>query len=367
LETVDLSHLNGEKQETALRDCRWKEKTTPFCLEQAPLFRVKLVKLHQRHYELLFSMHHIITDGWSMEVLGREFLLIYRDLKKGEKISLPPLKIQYRDYALWQNKLLADQEGMHEAREFWANQLKGEIPVLDLPYDYPGSGIEKNKESAAYRLVIPEAIVNRLRDLAGNQKSSLFMVLLAAFDILLWQISGQQDIVLALPAAARQHEDLKNVIGFFVNTLISRNHITPETPFIRFLEEIKENIMQVLQYQSYPLEMICDELKIKYPEIPIFFNMSIFGEMNKKVLEDRDTYHTQQVQNAIFDIVFYVEEYKNSIVINPHYYKGLFKSTTIEKMVQKYVKILEHIASDPGQPVKSYVGTGKKKRIQLDE
>jgi amino acid adenylation domain-containing protein len=367
LETVDLSHLNGEKQEAALRDCHWKEKITPFCLEQAPLFRIKLVKLHHRHYELIFNMHHILTDGWSMEVLESEFLLMYGALKKGEKISLPPLRIQFRDYAAWQDKLLADEGGMREAREFWANQLIGELPVLDLPYDYPRSRIQENKESAAYRVVVPETIVNRLRDLAGSQKASLFMLLLAAFEILLWQITGQQDIILAVPAAARQHEDLKNVIGFFVNTLIVRNHISPGTPFTGFLEKIQANTLQVLQYQSYPLELICDELKIKYPEIPIFFNMSIFGEMDKVVLKDREAYHTPQVQNTKFAVVCYIKEYKNSIVINPHYYKGLFKPNTIEKIMQKYVKILEDIGRDPGQPLKSHVGASKKKRIQLDE
>jgi amino acid adenylation domain-containing protein len=360
LHSVDLSHLQGAEQEAAAQNYRLEEQVTPFTLEQAPLVRIKLLKWHNRHYELLFNLHHIITDGWSMEVLEREFRLLYEVFKRGEDNLLPPLKLQYKDYAAWQNHLLADEQAMQKARRFWSHQLDGEIPRLELPYDYPNSQKREIKGSAAYQVVVPEAVTRRLRLMAEARKASLFMVMLAAFNVLLWRITGQQDLVFAVPAAARQHKDLENIIGFFVNTLIIRNRIQPDQPFSQSLQEVQANTLPVLEYQSFPLELLCREMKIKYPEIPLFFNMSSFGEIDKVHLEDTKSFHLPQVQNAKFDIVCYLREYQNGIVINPHYAASLFKPLTIERIMQKYVQILERITRAPGQSLRTLAESGKR-------
>ncbi|MCP5102376.1 MAG: hypothetical protein GY950_03305, partial [bacterium] len=180
-------------------------------------------------------------------------------------------ELQYKDYAVWQNQLLADETQMDKAVEYWKEQLSGTLPVLNLPYDYsrsPGS-----KESAAYRWVIPEELTHRLLAMAVEQRASLFMVLLAGFNVLLAQVTGQKDIMIAIPAAARQHEALKNIIGMFVNTLILRNHIPTDEPFVDFFKRLRQNTFNVLEYQGIPLELICGRLKIKYPEVSVFFNM----------------------------------------------------------------------------------------------
>jgi len=365
LETIDLSHLNDNDREKRRSELFREESTLPFKLGAAPLFRAKLLKCKEEEFDVILTMHHIITDGWSMEVLAHEFSLLYESYKKGEEYKLKPLRIQYKDYVYWHNQLLSDKEKMRAAQEFWENQVKGELSILDLPYDFPKTNLD-SKESGGYRIVVPEKIILGLKKIAREQNASLFMVLLAGFNLLLSRISGQNDILLGVPGAARQHEDLENIIGLFVNTLILRNKINPGESFITFLERVQRDTLQVLQHQSYPLELICSEFKIKYPEISVFFNMSIFGDSNKENLKDDKSYHIEQVQNAKFDIVSYLGEYKNGIEITTHYYKKLFKAMTIEKIMRLYVVILEHISQNPGKASKEYYRLPKKRKLKLN-
>jgi amino acid adenylation domain-containing protein len=364
LETVDISHLDETEQSIKREQLFIEEGIRPFVLDCSPLYRLKLVTCGGGEYDLLLTMHHIITDGWSMEVLEKEFFTLYNAYKQrqeGEAL-LSPLRIRYSDYAAWHNRQLADREGMKAARLFWESRLNGSNPVLDLPYDFPSENKE-NKESAAYRLVVPESVLQGLRGIANERKASLFTVLLAAYSLMLFRITGQNDITLALPGAARQHDDLKNIVGLFVNTLIFKCEIDPGESFTHLLERVRSDMFQVLDHQSYPLELICSEFKLRYPEISVFFNMSIFGTAFDRPLEDVDSYHIARVQNAKFEIVDYVGEYKNAVEISTHYYSALFKSVTIEKMMQMYLTILEGISRDPEKPLKEYFKPAGKRRI----
>jgi non-ribosomal peptide synthetase component F len=242
--------------------------------------------------------------------------------------------------------------------------LKGDHPILDLPYDFPKKNME-SKESAAYGIVIPEEIMLNLKKIAAEHKGSLFMVLLAGFNLLLYRITGQEDLLLGVPGAARQHEDLKNIVGFFVNTLILRDKINPDESFIHFLLRVQDNTLKVLEYQSFPLELLCSEFKIRYPEISVFFNMSIFGNTTQESLKSEPTYHMQTVQGAKFDIACYLGEYKNAITIETHYYKELFKPITIEKIMRLYRVIMEDIARDPGKKIGEYQYSLTRRKRQI--
>ncbi len=367
LEVVDISHLNDNEREKRRAQLFEEESKIPFKLETAPLFRTKLIKCKEEEFDVILTMHHIITDGWSMEVLEREFAVFYdyyKNKKRGEyHLDLKPLRIQYKDYANWHNQLLSDKERMRTAKEFWETQLSGELLILDLPYDFPKNNLD-SKKSAAYRIVIPEALMLGLKKIAKERKASLFMVLLAGFNLLMSRIAGQDDILLGVPGAARQHEDLKNIIGVFVNTLILRNKVNPDETFTTFLEKVQNKMLQVLEHQSYPLELICSEFKIRYPDISVFFNMSTFGNTLKENVKNDESYHIEQVQNAKFDIVSYVGEYKNGIEISTHYYKELFKPVTIEKMMQMYLVMLENISNDPGKELRAYYKSSKKRTLK---
>jgi amino acid adenylation domain-containing protein len=364
-EVIDISALPVEERETRRHGLFQDESTVPFELDRPPLFRMKLIKCAENRYDVILTMHHIVTDGWSLEVLEQEFPKLYNACKEGGDPGLEPLPVRYRDYVYWHNQQLADKDSMEGARRFWESQLGGETPVMDLPYDF--SKIEmKRKESVAYRVVVPETVYYRLKQVAKQCNASLFMVLLASYNMLLSRVSGQDTIMLGVPGAARQHEDLKNVIGLFVNTLILKNSVDPSRLFTDLLQTVQDSMMQVLEYQDYPLELICSEFKIRYPELSVFFNMSIFGNTLNEELTDLAAYHVLDVQNAKFDIVCYLEEYKNGIEINTVYYRELFKPETIEQIMRLYLGILENISTDPGKAVKEYYKTAKRKRLKLN-
>jgi amino acid adenylation domain-containing protein len=353
LAVIDLSSMAEPEKEMERGNIFNREMAVPFDISRPPLFRAALVKLGKEKYDLIYNMHHIISDGWSNEVLKQEFSLIYEALQGGRKNPLKPLNLQYKDYGRWHNNLLADTEKIKSAREYWKGQLHGEIPPVDLPYDYPRNNLA-SKDSADYRVMVPEKVAAGLRTIGLEHHATLFMVMLTAFNMLLAYIARQEDIVVGVPAAGRQHEDLKNIIGFFVNTLVLINRVNPDETFIQFLSQVQDNTLKTLEYQNYPLELICGELKIKYPEISVFFNMSGFGNPRQEEVENVAPRHLDQSQPPKFDMVFYIQENKNGIELRCHYFKELFLPETIEKITGIYMEMLAGISIDPGKPLGNY-------------
>jgi tyrocidine synthetase III len=362
LETEDLGHLEEEAQRAYLAEQMSFVSAQVFDLESVQLYRVKLWLLGGGTGLLFFNIHHIVFDGWSLELLQQEFLQRFNALLEGRAIHIQPLRIQYKDYAHWHNRLLSDGNGLTQAKEFWKEMLSGSLPVLSLPYDY-ASETSTQKRSASFRMVVPQSVKEALTQIAHQHNASLFMVLLAGFNMLLAHLSGHDDIILALPGAARQHEDLEKIMGLFVNTLILRNHVQTDLSFIHFLEDTREKTMQVLEYQSYPLELICEELNIAYPQLSVFFNKTDMGGQLDQ-LTDLDSAHMNATQDSKFDLSFYVSEYVNGINIACNYFAHLFEPVTVERIVTIYTRILANIAADPGQKVSSYHKSAKKRKLK---
>ncbi|MCP5048351.1 MAG: hypothetical protein GY940_14370, partial [bacterium] len=369
LDHIDLSKPGGEESRTARDQLFYKESATPFGLETPPLFRAKAIKAGDREFDVFLTMHHMVTDGWSMEVLMREFRLLYQEFRGDRKETLQtllePLSIQYKDFACWHNRLLEDKEQMESPMAFWRDQLSRELPVLDLPCDYSKTDLD-TKESAGYRIVVPLEVSRGLKQVAAQCNASIFMVLLAAFNMLMTRLSGQNNILLGVPGAARPHNDLKNVVGLFVNTLILTNPVNPDETFDTLLEQVQTNMFQVMDHQSVPLELICKELRIRYPEISVFFNMFTLGNALDNDLENTRGYHMENVQKGKFDIECYLGEYRNGIEIITIYYKELFKPFTIERIMQLYLVILENISNDPGKPLRDYYKSAKRRKLKLN-
>ncbi|RIU88107.1 condensation domain-containing protein, partial [Oceanobacillus picturae] len=210
----------------------------PFALEKAPLFRVELVESKEQKY-LLIDMHHIISDGVSMNILMKEFTELYN----GE--ALEALKFQYIDFASWQNKVLKSEE-MKKQEEYWVNRFSDEIPILDLPYDYERPPMQ-SFEGESVSFEVNEATTEKLRKLAKETGTTMHMVLLSALNILLAKYSGQEDIVVGTPIAGRTHADLQNIMGMFVNTLALRNKPEGDKTYLEFLKEVKENSLKAYE------------------------------------------------------------------------------------------------------------------------
>jgi hypothetical protein len=297
-----------------------------------------------------------------MDILRKEFFQLYDALGKEMPCDMEPLAIQYKDYAAWQNQMLADETKVGKAKEFWKGYLNAAHPVLNLPYDF-SPGRLTSRKSSGYCFVIPAETTGRLRLLAREQKGSLFMVLLASFHILLSHITGQEDILIGIPAAGRHHSSLKNIVGLFVNTLILQYQVNTEETFIDFLQEVRTNTFKVLEYQDYPLELILGELKIKYPKISVFLNMVNIGNHEQTLSKDQKSYHSEEVQDTKFDILCYLDEYKNGIKVHCHYFRELFMPETIERIMLLFTRMLENISKHPGRKVKEYCVSKKKRKI----
>ncbi len=364
IQVEDLTQLDDTQLAQRRAGLSLEESAHTFDLEQGSLFKARLVKCREDLYDCVFNMHHIISDGASLEILKQEFKVLYEAYKQDVPHQLPPLELQYKDYSAWQNRLLKDEDEIKKARKFWKDQFSGNMPVLSLPFDF-SPGPSNTKGSAAFRFVIPQQLTGRLRGMAAQQRASLFMVLLAGFNLLLSEISGQKDILIAIPAAARQHEALRNIIGMFVNTILLRNQIDRDEPFTGFFSRLQDNTFQVLEYQSFPLELICGELKIKYPEVSVFFNMVNLGTTHREHLADLESRHIEKAQDAKFDIVCYLAEYQNGISIECHYFKDRFKPESIEKIMALYTKVLENISTDPAKKIGDYNLSGKPKKKKL--
>lgn len=324
----------------------------PYDMESYPLFRLKVIKLidpspernNMPVYYVLIDMHHIISDGISVSILVREI----NALIAGK--SLPALKTSYRDYAVWHNNLLSS-EIIKREREYWINELSGELPILNLPYDYQRPQ-KFSFKGDSIRFPIDSGLSKKLYDLARENKVTLFSVLMSAFYILLYKYTGQEDIIIGTSTAGRRHHDINDVIGVFINTLALRNFPEPQKTFRSFLKEVGENSLKAFDNQDYPFEKLVDDLEIKRDpgRNPIFDVMFILLNMDigEVQAEGRKiSYYEYKKRIAQFDILINAYESKRGIDLEIEYCTDLFKRDTIERFGAHFVKILECAAEDP--------------------
>ena len=255
-------NLRGDRDgEEKAREYAQQESIRPFDLEQGPLLRCVLLELESDRSLFLFTMHHIISDGWSMGVLIKEVLSLYEAYSSGRSNPLLPLRIQYKDYTYWQNSQLTG-EGLQVHRDYWLNQLLGDLPVLDLPTDYARPAVKTyNGHSVSY--VLEPLLSRKLQDLSNRSGSSLFMTLLAGINVLLYRYTGQEDIILGSPIAGRVHSDLEGQIGFYINMLALRTRLSGDESFEDLLEKVKETSLNAYEHQVYPFDKLVEELDLQ--------------------------------------------------------------------------------------------------------
>uniref|UniRef100_UPI001EFA0991 amino acid adenylation domain-containing protein n=1 Tax=Bacillus wiedmannii TaxID=1890302 RepID=UPI001EFA0991 len=312
----------------------------PFELNQAPLFRAELAESDEVAY-IMVDMHHIISDGVSIERLLTEFNEIYN----GEELE--PLRIQYKDFAAWQNTFLKSEE-LKKQEAYWIQQFSDDIPVLNLPYDYKRP-VMQNFEGDERRFTFDEEQTEALRKIANETGSTMHMVLLSAFYILLSKYSGQEDIVIGTPVAGRPHAELQNIIGMFVNTLALRNQAEGEKGYLEFLEEVKQNSLLAYDNQSYQFEELIDKLQVnrdtsRHPLFDVMFTMNHREEVGVRKSEGLQLKPMLQASNqSKFDLTLHVTENHRTLKGSFEYSTSLFKRETIGRMVQHFIEIVANI------------------------
>jgi hypothetical protein len=287
-----------------------------------------LLEINAQEHIFLFDMHHIISDGTSMGILVKEFVKLY----EGE--VLPELGLQYKDYAEWHNELLQTAD-MKKQEAFWLERLSGELPVLDLPTDYPRPAVQ-TFEGSRLDFRLPEETLERIKELAASNGGTLYMVLLAVYTHLLSRYSGQEDIIVGTGIAGRPHADLQHVLGMFVNTLAMRNRPQKSKTFRRFLAEVKEHALQAYEHQDYPFEEIIEKLAVErdVSRNPVFDAMMILQNMDLpeiRLPEVTFSPYAHENRTSKFDLSLYVTEEESGVLhLSFEYSTRLFKRCTIE-------------------------------------
>jgi len=356
-ETVDFHipyHQVEENGPTESAETRKiiNEFIRPFDLGKAPLIRVSLVKIGKDTHLLLLDMHHIISDGISEIILYNDFIW----LNEGEE--LPRLRLGYRDYSQWLDSLL--RGGTLDRQEsYWLDRFQDELPVLDLPLDFPRT-LPRQYGGDVVGFIVGEEMNRQLNRIAKETGTTLFMVLLAMYNVLLHKYSGQEDVIVGSIIAGRTHVDLEQIVGFFAKTLALRSYPTASQSFDRFLEQLKNNTLEAFENQSYPLDLLVEKLNLPRDRSrnPLFDTTFLFlnmetgiqtrGELNPGKDDSlTSTRYDHDISTTMFDLYFQVYETNNQLLCCYQYNTSLFRRKTIELMKERFLTLMESIINNP--------------------
>ena len=349
IEVIDIAG-DHDREETAIRRAIFHHA---FSLDQWPLFKLSLVQ-NKGKYKLVFCMHHIVGDGWSLELFVRDMLTIYKSVPHAAVTGLPMLRVQYKDYANWQINLLAE-DGAKALETYWKSKLGGTLPHLRLPYDFDYFIGVANRQAASFRLHLDKPLKQQIDQLVVVRKTSVFSLLIACFKVLVSRLTGETDIIIGTPVANREHEDVKDLIGFFVNTLMLRDRVDPDASFMGLLEQVQTTLSGGLAHQAYPFEKVLDVLDVKwnynqFPISQIVLNMLNFQDAVRG-LEEAAVGHTAVDGLAKFDLECYFKAYTDAISINFVYKQSLFTPETVAYWANEFVSVIRQAVADPAQRV----------------
>jgi amino acid adenylation domain-containing protein/FkbM family methyltransferase len=353
LTVTDLSDLSESEREEEVRSLALTEARQPFDLSCGPLLRANVLKLSPTEHVLLFTLHHIITDGWSMGVLIREVGALYEAYVAGETSPLQDLSIQYADFAAWQREWLQG-EVLARQLEYWRKQLTG-APILELPTDRARPAVQ-TVNGAHERLIIPRELTAQLKKLSQQHGTTLFMTLLAAFQTLLMRYSGQNDVSVGTGIANRNREETEALIGFFVNTLVLRTDLSGNPSFRELLTRVREVALGAYAHQDVPFEKLVEELQPErdMSRSPLFQVMFVLQNASMELSEWTGLKLSRveiDGETAKFDLMLTMEERGDTINGTLEYNTDLYERETIKRLGVHFSRLLAGIVADPEQRV----------------
>ncbi|MBL4704058.1 MAG: hypothetical protein JKY54_06030, partial [Flavobacteriales bacterium] len=318
----------------------------PFELAAGPLIRVRLYQLANERYVFGYTMHHIISDGWSMEVLIGELFNLYSAFTQGLQSPLKPLKIQYKDYAVWQKTKLSGQSSY---KKYWLKSFEGDIPVLELPSDkprpvvktFPGNGFEKR---------INDNTSAKLQQICKENGATIFMGMVTCLNALFSKLSGQHDVVLGTPIAGRESVELEEQIGLYINTLAIRSQFSETDSFTSLLNKTKEAMIGAFAHQQYPFDKLVEDLQVKrdVSRNPLFDVLVTYREEQMSGQQDDQglagieisSYGADDELISKFDLTFTFQDSEDYLDVNVVYNTDLYFPSTIEKMLEQFELVL---------------------------
>jgi amino acid adenylation domain-containing protein len=352
---VDLQHLANEQQSMEVQKLSLQEAKVAFDLGQAPLLRAKLLLLEAEEAILVLTLHHLVGDGWSINILVQELSAIYRALADGKpslpdatRTTLPEVPIQYTDFVYWQQNWLQG-EFIEKHLAYWQQQLGGNLPLLQLPTDRPRPPIQTFR-GARQKFVLSTTLTEAIKQLSQREGTTLFMTLLAAFQTLLYRYTGQEDILVGSPIANRNRAELKQLIGCFVNTLVLRTNLEGNPTFTELLGRVRKVAIDAYTHQDLPFEKLIKALQpnrdLSYnPLFQVMFVLQNPASYGIWKTEELDT------ETAKFDVLLSMIDSKEGLIGTLEYSTDLFNVDTIARMVGHFQTLLESIVSNFNQHI----------------
>jgi amino acid adenylation domain-containing protein len=341
-----------EEKELRLKSVLKTNAQRPFNLEQPPLFRALLIQLEDATYIFQFVIHHIISDVWSLELLVNEVMARYAAAVNQQPFAIPPLRINYKDFAAWQNAQLED-EVIKEHRAFWHEQLNGNLPVLDLPTDFSRPPLRSFRGDAVSMSLSMES-TKQLVDFTQQEGVTLFMMLTALVNTLLYRYTHQTDIIIGAPVAGRDHIDLDRQIGFFVNNLLIRTRLDGNESFNTFLQKIKQKTLAAFQHQVYPFDQLVEELNVpRDPSRSPLFDVAIV--LPDAHIEDKEVDEMGGLKIATFDegvrqstvdIRMIFVQARGGLSITFEYNTDIFSKASMQRMLAHFETLLGSALKD---------------------
>jgi amino acid adenylation domain-containing protein len=374
IRTEDLRHEPG--REELAKELVQQEMLTSMDLASGPLLTATLYRIEDNKWIFVYVMHHIITDGWSMGVLFTELIRLYNARVRKERSPLQPLRIHYRDYAVWQQEQLSSG-GMQAHRDYWLKQFEGELPALELPGDRPRPAI-KTYNGGDVKGTIDAKLGKELKELCQQQGGTLFMGLLAVVKALFYRYAGHEDVTIGSPIAGRQHADLEDQIGFYVNTLALRSRFSGAKGFLELLKEVKQVTLDAYEHEVYPFDELVGALNLRHDmsRSPLFDVMVVLqnNEVNKDLklsLEDLNIsacYHDEETTVSKFDLVFTFVEGSDGIHTAIEYNSDIYLKSSIERMAAHLEQLLAALLAQPERPIREldYLSEDEKRRLVVE-
>ena len=334
-----------------------EQASVPFDLAGGPLICAVIVQVAEQEYVFLVNMHHSVTDGWSMGLLFHEVEVCYQAYSAGSDPELPLLTIQYADYACWQRQWLQSAE-CEAQLTYWKQQLHAAPPLIQLPIDHPRADTQTFR-GATHSMILSNVLVNALGVVSRQEKATLFMTLVAAFNVLLLSYSHQEDVLIGTPVASRTDVAIEKLIGFFVNTLVLRTNLAGDPSFREVLQRVRAVALDAYAHQDLPFDQLINAL---HPQRDIAYNpifQVIFALQDAPnlapLIEGIDIKPvTIKTETALFDLTMEVTEGDEGFSVSATYNVDLFESATIQQLLLNYERLLQLIARDPDQHLQEF-------------
>lgn len=345
----------------------------PFSLSDGPLIRAALFQLEDKKFIFTYEMHHIISDGWSMEVLISELLSFYNHHTANVFYAPAPLRIQYKDFVLWQQEQLSGESlGLH--KDYWLKQFEGDLPVLELSTDRTRPSVKTYNGNIVTQKIGKDAF-KRLKQVLDQEESTLFMGLLSVMNALFYRYTGQEDMIIGSPIAGREHDELEDQIGFYLNMLALRTRFNGAEGYLKLLQEVKSVTVGAYEHQIYPFDELVDELNLQRDmsrsalfDVMIILQNNKYSQRNPEDHQNNlavSAYGEQVPTGSKYDLTFNFSGEGEDLVLNLEYNTDIFNRETIVRLGKHFNGLLDAITQQPSLPVSQLVYLAEEEQLQL--